>query len=378
MCRTIEREVLMLMSKNRLIVRFHSGLTNSQKVKIHEQMGCTLVSSIKKLNVDVVTVPENSNCDYLSCQHVHYVEPDYIAVAVGKKPFIPNDPLFSVQWGLLKVKSPQAWAKARVSPPKVPIAILDTGIDQNHEDLSAKITVNQNFTDSPTVDDNVGHGTHVAGICAAITNNNLGVSGMSFSASNLMNIKVLGDDGFGLFSWIAAGIIFAADQGAKVINMSLSGPGPSRILREAVQYARAKKALCIAAAGNSNSRKREYPAATAGVLSVAATKENDRKASFSNYGSDWVDVAAPGVRIISTCPNHPNTIGCLNYGYLNGTSMAAPFVSGLAALLWSTKPNLTVRKVKKVIKKSSDVVPGYGDLYQFGRINAKRSIKKIL
>jgi thermitase len=365
--------------KKRLIIGFRSNASKSQCLKIHKKLGTTLLQRFDQLNCHVINAHNNlEKCiEQYSChKDVMFVERD-LTVKVGpiQSESRPNDPGFVKQWGLRKVSAPNAWNIAHTSPPTIPIAILDTGIDQNHEDLSSKITLNRNFTDSPTVDDRDGHGTHVAGIAAAITNNALGVSGMSYNAASLMNIKVLGDEGFGFFSWIADGIIYAADQGAKVINMSLGSPFRSRLIRRAIGYAwREKGALIAAAAGNDGTKRRQFPAAYKPVVSVAATKRNDRKARFSSFGSKWVDVAAPGVGIYSTAPNHGNTIGCLNYCNLSGTSMSTPFVSGLVALIWATSPNLTNRQVRRIIFKTTDNVPGSGRLYRFGRINAHRSL----
>jgi thermitase len=289
---------------------------------------------------------------------------------------IPNDPGFTQQWGLSKVSAPNAWSIARRNQRKVSIAILDTGIDQNHEDLSNKIVLNRNFTDSPTIDDLYGHGTHVAGIAGAITNNDRGVAGMSYNAAILMNIKVLGDEGFGLVSWVAQGIVYAANRGAKVINMSLGSSSHSKLLRRAVLYAwREKRAVIVAAAGNDSTNSRDFPAAYNPVVSVAATNKNDRKARFSNYGAKWVDVAAPGVKILSTAPNHANVIGCLNYCSLSGTSMSTPFVSGLAALIYATNRKLSNRQVVRIIERGAVSVPGTGRLYEHGRIDAYKSLK---
>jgi thermitase len=314
---------------------------------------------------------------YLSQKEVDFVENDFI---VKTDPImskvIPNDPGFTQQWGLSKVSAPNAWSIARRNQRKVSIAILDTGIDQNHEDLSKKIVLNRNFTDSPTVNDLNGHGTHVAGIAGAITNNGLGVAGMSYNAASLMNIKVLGDEGFGLVSWVAQGIVFAANQGAKVINMSLGSTAHSKLLRSAVLYAwREKRVVIVAAAGNNSSNTREFPAAYNPVVSVAATNKNDRKARFSNYGSRWVDIAAPGVKILSTAPNHDNEIGCLNYCSLSGTSMSTPFVSGLAALIHATNRKLSHRQIVRIIERGAVSVPGTGRFYEHGRINAYRSLR---
>ncbi len=348
-------------------------------MKIHQQVGSTMVDCIDELNCYVViTGNDMDKCRkwYLCCEGVEFVEFDTVVKTNPiKGKAMPNDPGFTQQWGLPKVSASKAWSIARRNLRRVSIAILDSGIDQNHRDLSNKIIVNRNFTDSHTVDDLNGHGTHVAGIACTITNNARGIAGMSYNAASLMNIKVLGDQGFGLVSWVAQGIVFAANQDAKVINMSLGSSAHSKLLGSAVLYAwREKRVVIIAAAGNNSSNTREFPAAYNPVVSVAATNKNDRKARFSNYGAKWVDVAAPGVKILSTAPNHSNEISCLDYCSLSGTSMSTPFVSGLAALIYATNPNLNNRQVVRIIQKGAVSVPGTGRLYKHGRINAYKSM----
>src|SRR3989344_281966 len=303
------------------------------------QKNAKLSKRLERLNVLVLKVPINQEDSIASAfaglPNVEFAEPDFVATALATT----NDPSLSTQWGMFKVKAadgsgPSAW-DGTVGSPSVKIAILDTGIDQNHEDLAAKIVANQNFTTSPTVDDKYGHGTHVGGIAAAITDNGTGVAGLGYNSS-LMNVKVLDDNGSGYYSWIANGIIWATDNGAKVINMSLGGSSGSSTLQSAVNYAVANGVVVVAAAGNSGNSSPTYPAYYPGVIAVAATDSADAKASWSSYGS-WVDVAAPGVNIYSTFPNHPYKINkSLNYDYGSGTSMATPHVAGLAGLVWAT------------------------------------------
>ncbi|WP_342431325.1 S8 family serine peptidase [Neobacillus sp. FSL H8-0543] len=367
----------MAITTQRLIVGFYPNVNKEEREEIHYNMGATLVQEIKELNAHVVSVPlENVDqylAQYATNAKIRYVEIDRIAHATGLCRIIPNDPSFDLQWGLEKINAPEAWCRAVITPANINIAILDTGIDQDHPDLVARIARNVNFTTSPTVDDLFGHGTHVAGIAGAITNNLVNGAGTSFNSGNLWNLKVLGDDGFGLFSWIAAGIVDATNAGAHVINMSLGGADGSIMLEDAVNFAWNNGVVIVASAGNDNTNVPEFPAAYVNVISVAATDEDDQKASFSNFG-DGVDVAAPGVGIYSTCPNHTNSIGCMNFGPLNGTSMASPFVAGLAALIRATFPLLSNQIIRQAIESSTDEVPGSGVLYQFGRINAEAAM----
>jgi thermitase len=295
---------------------------------------------------------------------IAYAELDASATAF----YVPNDSEYAKQWGLPKISAPTAWDSAR-STESVRIAILDTGIDVDHPDLAKKIVVAKNFSSSKKVDDLYGHGTHVAGIAAAITGNKAGVAGVAISAS-LMNVKVLGDSGSGSYSSIIKGVVWAADNGAKVINMSLGGGSASQAMADAVKYAVGKGVTIVAAAGNSNTSAPSYPAYIPECIAVAATTTTDARASFSNYGT-WVDVAAPGNGIYSTLPNHANRIGTRNYGSLSGTSMASPFVAGEAALLAAIPATASVRDR---IEATCDPIAGTGSLWAKGRINLAKAV----
>jgi len=364
---------------DRILVKLRAGTPPAAAADLHRQIGTRLVGSVPRLGVDVVSasaadLPSRLSA-YLRDPRVEYAEPDYRAEAYvisAQTAVTPNDPSFSQQWGMTKVEAPGAWG-VTTGTSGVKIAILDTGIDQDHEDLASKIVDNQNFTGSSSFDDLYGHGTHVAGIAAAITNNATGVAGMGWSSS-LMNVKVLDDSGSGYYSWIANGIIWAADHGAKVINMSLGGRSASKTLENAVNYAWSKGVVLVAAAGNNGSSARSYPAYYQNCIAVAATDSNDKKASWSNYGS-WVDVAAPGVNIFSTLTNHPSVLSSsAGYGYLSGTSMATPHVAGLAALVWATPYGTSNSSVRARIEKNADKISGTGSYWAYGRINAYRAV----
>ena len=272
----------------------------------------------------------------------------------------------------------EAW-DVRLGSTSVPIAILDTGIDQNHEDLGSKLAKNKNFTTSGTVDDLYGHGTHVAGSAAALTNNTTGVAGTTGICQYcvLWNYKVLDDNGSGTWDGIASGIIAAANDGAKVINMSLGGYFSSDTVQKAVNTAWGKNVVLAAAAGNDGNQRKNYPAYYPNVIAVAATDHADAKASFSNHGS-WVDVAAPGKSILSTQPNHKDKIWgdtTASYGTISGTSMATPHVAGLAGLVWSTPYGTSNTNVRSRIETKADKINGTGNYWYWGRINANTSIR---
>jgi len=238
---------------------------------------------------------------------------------------IPNDPHLEKQWALSQLQIPEFW-QTTSGDSEILVAILDTGIDQDHEDLDGKVVAEINFTDSPTSGDIYGHGTHIAGIIAAYSNNGVGIAGVA-PESQLMNVKVAGDSGGCQASTLARGIIWAVDNGASVINVSIELKEPSPELEDAVNYVWSKGAVIIAAAGNEGSESPVYPAYYENCIAVAATRQDDTLAPLSNYG-DWVDVTAPGFNIYSALPDN-------GYGYKSGTSFASAYVSGLAALLFN-------------------------------------------
>ena len=372
----------------RLLVGFRPGATAAQRAAAHSAAAARVVGAIEPLGVDIVAVPAGREAalmrTYALRPQVSYAELDYIYQAVE----LPTDPAFGKQWGLhntgqvynpdysagtpdADVDAPEAWDAVQGNG--VYVAILDTGIDQDHPELASKIVANKNMTDSASVDDMYGHGTHVAGIVAATANNGLGGSGVAPQAS-LMNVKVLSDSGSGATTWIANGMIWAADNGAQVINMSLGSTLPSTTLQNAVNYAWGKGVVVVAAAGNNGRNIRFYPAYYGNCLAVAATDAKDARASFSNYGT-WVDIAAPGSIIYSTLPNHPAEMGAsLSYGWASGTSMATPFVAGAAALVWSSPYGTSATAVRARLQSTADAIAGTGTYWMNGRLNAGSAV----
>ena len=357
-------------SAQQILVKFKSDVTLPEAAQIHRQLGGQVKETIAGIGVQVVTVPGEQATEkakaYSSNARVAYAEPDFMAEALGS----PDDPGFVNQWGMVKVQAPQAW-DVTVGSPSINIAILDTGVDLDHPDLVGKLISNINFSNSGTTDDVYGHGTHVAGIAGAMTDNGIGVAGLGYS-STIMNVKVLDDNGSGTYSGVASGIIWAVDNGAEVINMSLGGSSPSSTLEDAVNYAWSKGVIVVASAGNSGSTAPSYPAYYSNCIAVAAADANDALASWSNYGN-WVDVAAPGLGIYSTLKNN-------GYGYMSGTSMASPYVAGLAALVFTTvsDPNGNRKlnyEVRSQIEATCDDinVSGIGH----GRINAARAVGSV-
>ena len=235
-----------------------------------------------------------------------------------------NDPYWHRQWSLSQNQIQELWSTTNGGS-GILVAILDTGIDQDHEDLLGQVVFEGNLTNSPTPTDVYGHGTPIAGIIAAHSNNGVGIAGVA-PECQLINIKVADDRGRCDASRIAEGIIYAVDKGANVINVSIELGEPSLELEEAINYAWGQGVVIIAAAGNSGTQSPVYPAGYENCLAVAAIRQDNTLAPLSNYG-DWVGVAAPGFSIFSTLPDD-------GYGYKSGTSFASAYVSGLAALLF--------------------------------------------
>jgi len=321
---------------------------------------------------------------------VDYVEKNYLRYALYTPLAKPNDSYYQAgnMWGYNKVKADLAIVEGILNTARIKqiiVAVLDTGIGCGnncyHEDLQGITITGKNIL-NPSIepyDDGVeiGHGTFVAGIIAANTNNTTGIAGISLCNSTftakvvLMPVKVLDSEGSGSDADVYSGIVWAVDNGAKVLNLSFGGENESITLRNAVNYAYSKGVLAVAAAGNSNVNT-FYPAAYSNVISVGATDINDKKTYFSNTGK--IDVCAPGENIYST----NNKLGCNGYASADGTSFAAPFVSGLAALILLQFDGLSVQQVRNTIEQTADDVEdtGFDKKTGWGRINVYRALKK--
>lgn len=382
-----------------ILVKFKEGTSANQKGSVHTKLNGKVETTISDLNVQVVKVQKDAveaASDYSKEGNVEYAEPNYIAHVMD---YTPNDPQFGKQWAFQNtgqefetgwpagtigadVKAVPAWGVTQGSKDTC-IAVLDTGVDESHPDLKAKF-VYPNYKEADFsgtgMKDLYGHGTHTAGLAAAATDNHTGVAGMGFN-SCLMVAKVCDNNANCPNSWIAQGIGWAADNNAKVISMSLGGMHGSNALQDAVNYAWNKNIVLVAAAGNSDNASPTYPAYYSHVISVAATDQNDAIASFSSFGK-WVDVAAPGVELLSTFPTYQFTLELTHgrtetYGYGSGTSMSTPVVAGIAALVWSapfSKPVSSNTQVVNQIEKNADQIPGTGKYWIYGRVNAYKAV----
>ncbi|VAW90400.1 Serine protease, subtilase family [hydrothermal vent metagenome] len=335
---------------------------------------------------------------------VEFVEYNYEVRAL----LTPNDPHFDSLWGLhntqqsgglfdADIDAPEAWDN-NTGDANIIIAVIDTGVDYGHEDLAGNMWTNSGEiagnlidddgngyiddvhgydftnTDADPFDDH-GHGTHVSGTIAGVGNNGIGVAGVSWNAQ-IMAVKFLGAGGGGNISDAINSVIYAVNNGAKILNNSWGGGGFSQAMLDAIDAANGAGVLFVAAAGNNgrnNDTSSFYPAnyAAPNVISVAATDHNDQRATFSNYGANTVHLGAPGVNTLSTVPTGSCSM-CTSGGYRNasGTSMAAPHVSGAAALILDQVPTLSINDLKSRLMDSTDQIPALsGITISEGRLN---------
>jgi len=330
----IDKEVKLLASKYNLAPRLNSEFSQVDNVYIAKGDRKT-IAQLKKAGVGKFT---------------EFIEPNYIYNTFE----VPNDPDYGKQWNLRSINIESAWDETKGSG--VTVAVIDTGISPIPDLKDTKFVKGYDFVnDKIEAYDDAGHGTHVAGTIAQSTNNNYGVAGIAYEAS-LMPLKVLGASGGGTVADIAEAIRYAADNQADVINMSLGGAGESQLMEDAINYAHSKGVLIIAAAGNSNQNSASYPARYPHVVGVAALDLVGIKAPYSNFGAG-VDIAAPGGsetgKILQETIN-PETGESIFEGY-QGTSMAAPHVAGVAALVKAAgikEPD----EILNVLKQSSRAV----------------------
>ena len=327
------------------------------------------VSMGSEVRAVVADVPFSAELSFVSAVETaglaSFVEPNVRFQADS----VPNDPGWHRQWAPKKIEADFAW-NTTVGSRSVLVAVVDTGVDWSHPDLAANyVPLGYDWVNNdPDPMDDYGHGTHVAGIIAAVLNNGVGVAGLA--QVRIMAEKVLDEAGSGTADNVARGIVDAVDKGADIINLSLGSPFDVEIVHEAIIYAHQHGVLVVAAAGNDFSSAKHYPAAYDEVVAVTATDEEDKPAFYTNFG-DWVDVAAPGDNIYSTMWDD-------SYAFLGGTSMAAPHAVGVAALIWSQFPGMTRDQVWAQLQWSADDLgqPGFDVYYGFGRVNARKAVEE--
>jgi thermitase len=374
-----------------ILVRFKTTPSLQVLEQLNASFGAAVVGSIPEIGVTHLQVAGSglSLLQHLSKRSdVEFAEFDSPVQAIQSlSPNPPNDTYYTSayasakygnvsQWGPPAVSAPLAWGLTSGNP-NIVIAIVDTGVDDTHPDLASKIVGEYTYV-GKSAKDGFGHGTHVAGIAAAATDNNAGIAGMCPNCS-ILSVKVLNDQGSGYISDVASGITYAASHGARIISLSLGGPGRTQTLVSALDYAIQNNALPVCAMGNSGSGyDAPEPAYWHDCLSVIATDNTGAKASFSNYGM-IADVAAPGVAILSTMPTYPVTLTTTygykkNYDALSGTSMATPVVSGIAGLVLSENPTLTPAQVAGIIEASAGDGVSWKSNLGFGIVNAFKAV----
>lgn len=297
-------------------------------------------------------------------------DPDTVAVELDSPVQALGDPVR--QWGLDAIGAPLTWS--RTTGASVVVAILDTGVDGAHEDLAGHVLPGRDMTTRavlPADTDPNGHGTHLAGIVGAIADNERGGSGTAPGVA-ILPVRVLDASGAGFSSQVAAGIVWAADNGADIINLSLGGPVRSNAQAEAIAYAVSKGVLVVAAAGNDHTTDAaQYPAALPDVVAVGAVTPSNVPASFSTRG-DYLDLAAPGTMITSTVPGN-------EYAAYSGTSMAAPFVAGVAALLEGLRPMTPAELTALLQSTAVDVAePGMDTATGAGLVSASNAVSALV
>ncbi|XID95357.1 S8 family serine peptidase [Paenibacillaceae bacterium WGS1546] len=347
-------------SVDEIVVKFRAPLTDKQLLRLREELDLTVVRHtgrtyvFRSKNRDMAGLKA-----YFSGKwNPEFVEPHYLYLTNEVPAIVPNDTLYSqYQWNLPEIATETGWNFSKGNP-EVVVAVLDTGVQLDHPDLKGRLVQGVNIVDpSSPPEDDVGHGTHVAGIVAAEVNNSEGVAGMTWY-TKVMPVKVLDSTGAGSTYSVAEGIIWATDHGAQVINMSLGNYAEAQFLHDAIKYAHERGVVLVAASGNDNTERPGFPAAYPEVLAVAATDPGEARAEYSNYG-DYIDVAAPGSSIPSTYPGS-------QYAALSGTSMASPHVAALVSLVRAANPALSNAEVMDVLRGTAKDLGTAGKDREFG------------
>ena len=408
-----------------ILIGLKQGVTVNIVRQVLVDAQTTLVADFDILGIGMVEVKEGSDIFAKirvlnSHPLIQFAEPNLIIKALATN---PNDEFYrdGHQWALnntgqsppsgrvdADIDAPEAW-DVETGSPNVIIAVLDSGIPiQNdvlsHPDLddTNKFILGPDYVNGDDIpNDDYGHGTHVTGIISAETNNSIGIAGVSWGC-NILVIKILDDQGNGTDLGFEQGVVYAVDYGQEhgvrvVVNCSIRAESPTDALKRAVEYAYFNNCVIVAGSGNDGKKNNvQYPAAYPEVIAVGATDHNDKRADYSDYGPE-LDVVAPGGHggqwdeddIYSTTPNYHVTLkdwsynASQSYGYMAGTSMATPHVSGLAALMLSDNPGLTNRQVRTYLWATADKVPGMNGLfwtekYGYGRINAYRALTEYV
>ncbi len=352
----------------RILVMPRAGVSDAALSKILKDNGGGRGRRIGQTRLQVVDLPrgqESRAVERLARHpHIKFAERDrFVSDSMSS-----NDPYLGSQWHLPKIGADRAWDDAQGAG--VTIAVLDSGIDTRHPDLSSRLVAGYNFVNGNTnVEDVKDHGTKVAGSAAAALNNGLGVASVAGQVK-IMPVRVSDSTGYATWSAIASGLTYAADRGVRVANISFNGAAGSASVLSAANYMKSKGGLVFVSAGNSNVDP-GY-ANTSSVIIVSATDSSDRKASFSNFG-DHVHLSAPGSGIYTTTWGQ-------SYASVSGTSFSAPIAAGVAALVMSANPALGAAQVESILFSTAVDLGAVGrdSVYGYGRVNAAGAVAAAL
>lgn len=354
-----------------ILVRFKNGVSDEDQDAQLKAWGLNKKSEIPDVRVKVVSVPAGAEAEVAQAlsqnPKIDFAEVNGLVTAQA----VPNDPYYPSQWHLSSISAPGGW-NVSTGTPSVVIAVVDSGANAV-ADLAPNLTSGWNFLTgtSNTADSGAdyGHGTAVAGTAAAATNNSTGVSGTNWN-SKIMPLEVVNSSSYASWSNVASAVTYAADHGAKVVNVSLEGTSDSATMQSAMNYAWSKGLVIVASAGNYGNSSPVYPAWEQNVMAVSAINNaSGTFASFSSYGSD-IAVSAPGNYILTTDQDG-------GYGQWYGTSFSSPQVAGLAALIFSENPALSNSQVVSLIEQNADDLGtvGWDQYYGWGRIDVQKALQ---
>ncbi len=359
---TKEREKSEKFVPGEIIVQMKKGTSKKEEEELFKKSDLKVKEEISQIKTKLVSVPEDKRGEILEKlsknSKVEFAENNYLA----EGGIIPDDPKYPSQWHLPKISAPIGW-DLNTGSEGVVIGVIDSGIDPTHPDISSKLVPGYNFLSNNTdTHDVLGHGTKVSGTASAISNNSVGVAGVTWK-NKIMPLVVLDSTNYASYYNISRAITYAADHGAKVLNISIGGTSSSSTMQSAVDYAWQKGIITVACAHNYSTDTPYYPAALQKVIAVSATTSTDIKASFSNFGS-WIDVSAPGSGILTTTNGG-------GYGSVSGTSFSSPITAGALALIFSINPNFTPDQAQNVLFTSADDLgeAGFDTYYGWGRVN---------
>lgn len=353
-------------AKGRILVETRAGLGDGEFNKILSRHGGRSAARMNKINVHVIKLPPGADervaAELLKLNpHIKSAEVDKLIAPEQ----VGNDTYYKNAWHLPKIQAPTAWDSSLGAG--ITIAILDSGVDGTHPDLTGKLVPGWNFYDgNSNTSDVYGHGTKVAGSAAAASNNGVGVTGVAWNA-RIMPVRISDTAGYAFYSTIAEGIYWAADNGAKVVNVSYSVQGSTSV-QNAANYLRSKGGIVVNSAGNSGAF--DTTLANNALISVSATGSTDTKTSWSSFG-DYVDVAAPGAGIWTTTRGG-------GYASVSGTSFSSPVTAGVIALMMSANPVLKPTELESILKSTAVDLGSAGSDREFGagRVNAAAAVQR--